>query len=93
MVAPLWHPRGWWLALRGRQAVPGVQAVELTLTHAIVAHVIEVQAHGRDLALQGELRRALPGRHVEFMGAMPLTHVEGDYLFVHAGIRPGVPLA
>lgn len=42
--------------------------------------------------LQGELRRALPGRHVEFMGAMPLTHVEGDYLFVHAGVRPGIAL-
>lgn len=42
--------------------------------------------------LQGELRRALPKRHVEFMRSMPLTHVEGDYLFVHAGVRPGIAL-
>jgi len=43
-----------------------------------------------------ELRRlqaksaAHPRRHVEFMRNLPLTHVEGDYLFVHAGIRPGI---
>jgi serine/threonine protein phosphatase 1 len=42
--------------------------------------------------LQGEVRRCVPRRHVEFMRAMRLTHVEGDYLFVHAGIRPGIPL-
>ena len=42
--------------------------------------------------LQGEVRRRVPRRHVEFMRGLPLTHVEGDYLFVHAGIRPGVPL-
>lgn len=42
--------------------------------------------------LQGEIRRRLPRRHVEFMRGLPLTHVEGDYFFVHAGIRPGIPL-
>ena len=43
--------------------------------------------------LQGEIRRRVPRRHVEFLRNLPLTHVEGDYLFVHAGIRPGIPLA
>ena len=38
------------------------------------------------------LREKLPRRHFEFLSALVLTHVEGDYLFVHAGIRPGVPL-
>jgi serine/threonine protein phosphatase 1 len=48
----------------------------------------------RDLRrLQDEVRRRVPRRHVEFMRSLPLMHVEGDYLFVHAGIRPGVPLA
>jgi len=42
--------------------------------------------------LQGEIRRRVPRRHVEFMRSLPLTHLEGDYLFVHAGIRPGIPL-
>ncbi len=42
--------------------------------------------------LQAEVRRRVPRRHLEFMRDMPLTHAEGDYLFVHAGIRPGVPI-
>jgi serine/threonine protein phosphatase 1 len=42
--------------------------------------------------LQGEVRRRVPRRHVEFMRRLPLMHLEGDYLFVHAGIRPGVSL-
>jgi len=42
--------------------------------------------------LQGEVRRRVPRRHVEFMRRMKMTHEEGDYLFVHAGIRPGVPI-
>jgi len=34
----------------------------------------------------------LPTAHVEFLHALVLTHREGPYLFVHAGVRPGVPL-
>ncbi|WP_018700077.1 metallophosphoesterase family protein [Amorphus coralli] len=41
--------------------------------------------------IRSELRSAL-GRHFNFLSNLPLTHVEGDYLFVHAGIRPGVAL-
>lgn len=43
-----------------------------------------------------ELGRALaarvPDSHRRFLAALRLSHVEGDYLFVHAGIRPGLPL-
>jgi serine/threonine protein phosphatase 1 len=42
--------------------------------------------------IQTELRQKLPERHRRFLSDLPLTHMEGDYLFVHAGIRPGVPL-
>ena len=31
-------------------------------------------------------------RHVSFLAALPLTHDDGTHLFVHAGIRPNVPL-
>ncbi|GAB0118599.1 metallophosphoesterase family protein [Acidisoma sp. 7E03] len=31
-------------------------------------------------------------RHVDFITALPLTHDDGRYLFVHAGIRPGLSL-
>ncbi len=35
---------------------------------------------------------ALPDDHKRFLDSLILYHVEGDYAFVHAGIRPGVPL-
>lgn len=39
------------------------------------------------------LRDSLPARHRDFLSALPVHHAEGDYLFVHAGLRPGIPLA
>lgn len=43
-------------------------------------------------ALPLALRIAIPPRHVALMRAMLEQVRIGDYLFVHAGIRPGVPL-
>jgi serine/threonine protein phosphatase 1 len=43
--------------------------------------------------VQRELAQRLPRDHLVFMDALPTLHAEGDYLFVHAGLRPGVPLA
>jgi serine/threonine protein phosphatase 1 len=34
----------------------------------------------------------IPAEHVAFLSALPVSHSEGPYLFVHAGVRPGVPL-
>ena len=34
----------------------------------------------------------LPEAHLRFLRALELRHEVGGYLFVHAGIRPGVPL-
>lgn len=42
--------------------------------------------------LQGSLDGLVPEAHRKFFAALRLSHVEGDYLFVHAGIRPGVPV-
>lgn len=39
------------------------------------------------------LDRALPAHHRRFLASLALSHDVGDYLFVHAGIRPGIPLA
>lgn len=36
---------------------------------------------------------AIPPAHLEFLAGLPLQHRVGGYLFVHAGIRPGVPPA
>jgi serine/threonine protein phosphatase 1 len=40
-----------------------------------------------------QLRERMPAAHLEFYEHLNVAYQEGDYLFVHAGIRPGVPLA
>ena len=46
----------------------------------------------RHLMMQRKLREALPESHTKFLQGLKLYHVEGDYLFVHAGVMPGKPL-
>lgn len=41
---------------------------------------------------QERFRAALPESHLAFFEGLERFHVEGDYVFVHAGIRPGVGL-
>ena len=36
--------------------------------------------------------RAIPPAQLAFLRGLPLRHVAGGYVFVHAGLRPGVPL-
>ena len=43
-------------------------------------------------AVQRAFRDALPQSHLDFYRGLGSYHVEGDYLFVHAGVRPGVAL-
>ena len=40
-----------------------------------------------------EWRSAIPAAHTRFMESLSLDHRDGDYLFVHAGIRPGLAFA
>jgi serine/threonine protein phosphatase 1 len=42
--------------------------------------------------LQAKFAAALPPSHLQFLQELALYHLEGDYLFVHAGLRPGKPL-
>ena len=39
--------------------------------------------------IRTRMSAAIPDRHVTFLRALGLFHAAGDYLFVHAGIRPG----
>lgn len=41
---------------------------------------------------QQEFAERLPARHKRFLEGLAVSHVEGDYLFVHAGVRPGIAL-
>jgi serine/threonine protein phosphatase 1 len=42
--------------------------------------------------LAKELAKSMPKRHLEFLETLSLSFNCGDFLFVHAGIRPGVPI-
>lgn len=39
-----------------------------------------------------DLQEVLPDEHFLFLRDAPLSYQSGEYFFVHAGIRPGVPL-
>jgi serine/threonine protein phosphatase 1 len=56
-----------------------------------------LESYGVDTALPNELlarelRKNMPDEHLKFLRSLTLNHREGDYLFVHAGIRPGASL-
>jgi serine/threonine protein phosphatase 1 len=42
--------------------------------------------------LQEDLRQRVPHGHVDFLQRLELSFESGDYLFVHAGVHPGLPL-
>jgi len=43
--------------------------------------------------IHAEATAAVDPRHVAFIRGLPAYHLRGEALFVHAGVRPGVPLA
>ena len=44
------------------------------------------------LTAQKDLARSFPAAHLDFFRKMKLTHIEGDYAFVHAGFRENIPI-
>ncbi|PKP80615.1 MAG: serine/threonine protein phosphatase [Alphaproteobacteria bacterium HGW-Alphaproteobacteria-18] len=42
--------------------------------------------------LWNDFRERLPETHLSFLQTLKSYHVAGDYLFVHAGLRPGISL-
>src|ERR1051326_1454484 len=52
-----------------------------------------LQSYGIDPDSPRETWRAnIPDSNVAFLRGLKLMHREGGYVFVHAGVRPGVPL-
>ena len=45
------------------------------------------------IALLEGLARAMPPEHIEFLNSLRPSFTCGDFFFVHAGVRPGVPLS
>jgi serine/threonine protein phosphatase 1 len=73
-------PVGSWLKFGGAQCLAsyGADAAEL--------------ARRNDAQVLQAVRKAIPKTHVDFLHSFADTCRFGDYLFVHAGIRPGVEL-
>lgn len=67
---------------------------ETLLSYGIdLGHLDDAAVEAASAALSRHVRDALPRDHKAFLTETRLHWSCGDYLFVHAGIRPGVPLA
>lgn len=62
------------------------------ISYGIPASPLESDPN-RLIAIQQKLRNTLPESHLAFLRGLEISHTVGDYFFVHAGIRPGIPLA
>jgi serine/threonine protein phosphatase 1 len=51
------------------------------------AHLFDIDGL---LAAQAALKAELPPEHLAFYESLRLVHLEGDFLMVHAGLRPGI---
>lgn len=60
--------------------------------HTLASYGVDV-SEGRSIAqIHAEARRAVPAHHRAFLADLPLWHRWQGHLFVHAGLRPGLPL-
>jgi serine/threonine protein phosphatase 1 len=64
--------------------------VETLISYGVPAEALET---GDLEALRDAFLARLPLRHQTLLEALELTFTAGDYLFVHAGVRPDIPLA
>lgn len=79
-------PRKTWLKNGGRDTLASYGVEDTSADSTAEGELL-------DDALQEQALRLIPTHHRRFLYALRLTHREGDYVFAHAGIRPGVPLA
>ncbi len=77
-----WHLEHW--LVNGGQATMESYGVD---TQALARGAAHPEAWRQAFA------KALPESHLRFFKNLHLSVTFGDYLFVHAGVRPGVPLA
>ena len=64
--------------------------VDTLASYGVEAHSEEAQAVPADLL--APMQRNIPSAHVEFLRTLPIMLELPGWLFVHAGVRPGVPL-
>lgn len=63
--------------------------LEFALSYGLEAERLEALS---PVEIQSLLRDAVPQKHLDFLSSCVDWLRSGDYMFVHAGVRPGVPL-
>ncbi|MFY2823049.1 metallophosphoesterase family protein [Ruegeria sp. MALMAid1280] len=58
----------------------------------LASYRVAVTDRDRIFQVQERARADVPQAHTDFLNGLPAYHQEGELLFVHAGIRPGIPL-
>ncbi|MCV2887571.1 metallophosphoesterase [Ruegeria aquimaris] len=58
----------------------------------LASYGVDVPDGARIYQVHAQARDAVPPDHLAFLSGLPSYHLENELLFVHAGIRPGVPL-
>jgi serine/threonine protein phosphatase 1 len=99
LLAPFPVPAARVIALCGNHEAMALEALE-TADADVAEHWLG-NGGGATLASWGVARHArpqqwqgaVPNAHLEFLRHLPRQHAAGGYVFVHAGLRPGVPLA
>ncbi|TNM65354.1 metallophosphoesterase family protein [Aliirhizobium smilacinae] len=71
-----------WLELGGRQTLA---------SYGLDPHKLDFSRKGRD-GLKQALAKAIPARHLTYLSNLPICLKVADMLFVHAGLRPKIPL-
>ncbi|MEH6834239.1 MULTISPECIES: metallophosphoesterase [Falsihalocynthiibacter] len=61
-------------------------------TETLASYGVEVDAKRRYGEVHAEARSSVPQSHINFLSQRPTSFTRGDVHFVHAGIRPTVPL-
>jgi len=66
-------------------------ALETLMSYGLKPKINTSAAEKEELAQ--ELAIALPAVHRKFLASLKTSFTCGDFMFVHAGVRPGIPLA
>jgi len=77
------HDHSAWLDMGGRETLS---------SYGMPGAYVSLDGKDSSDQLKKQLVAAIPDRHRTLLAAMPVSLRIGNYLFVHAGIRPGIPL-
>ncbi|MDJ0613791.1 MAG: metallophosphoesterase family protein [Rhizobiaceae bacterium] len=62
-------------------------------TETLASYGVVAQPGESQDSISRRFAEAVPKAHVEFLKSLKFSHMEGDYFFCHAGVRPGIGLS